>query len=386
MESAAQCGSSFSADQGTFLQEPGSGAVAVVAGHRVSVGTLEWVQRQGAALTPEAQQNLQLVQQQQKQQQAQQQQAQAQQQASSSSSSMSPASNRKSSSSVDQSKEPLTGHTQVFVGVDGAIVGLMDVADMIRADARSTVQELQQLGLRTVMLSGDRQEAALKVAAAVGIPAEDVHAGIKPAGKAALVEALKAQGRRVAMVGDGINDTAALAAADVGMAMAGGVDAASDVSKVVLMGDQLHQVADAIELSRKTLAKIQQNLGWAFCYNIVGIPLAAGVLLPKYGLALTPSISGALMGFSSLAVMANSLMLQLEVKGMRNGLLTAVAAAARPGEAAAAAVAAAHDGAAAAAGRAGVQQQDKQRQGGSSSSGRGLGLQLAAAEAASAAE
>jgi Cu2+-exporting ATPase len=187
------------------------------------------------------------------------------------------------------------------------------------------------------------------------------------------------------MVGDGINDTAALAAADVGMAMAGGVDAASDVSKVVLMGDQLHQVADAIELSRKTLAKIQQNLGWAFCYNIVGIPLAAGVLLPKYGLALTPSISGALMGVSSLAVMANSLMLQLEVKGMRNGLQTAVAAAARPGEAAAAAVAAAHNGAANGGGK---QQRDTQQQqgGSSSSSSRGMGLQLAAAEAASAAE
>jgi cation transport ATPase len=161
LESAAQAGSSFSTDQGTFLQEPGSGAVAVVAGHRVSVGTLEWVQRQGAALTSEAQQNLQLLQQQQQALKVQQ-----QQQASSSSRSSSsvPASKLQSSSnSSSRSKEPLTGHTQVFVGVDGAIVGLMDVADMIRADARSTVQELQQLGLRTVMLSGDRQEAALKV-------------------------------------------------------------------------------------------------------------------------------------------------------------------------------------------------------------------------------
>jgi Cu2+-exporting ATPase len=153
LESAAQSGSSFSADAGSFLQEPGSGAVAVVAGHRVSVGTLEWVQRQGAVLTPEAQHNMQLIQQQQQQQQK--------------LSNSSPASKQQpsssSSSSSRQSNEPLTGHTQVFVGVDGAVVGLMDVADMIRGDARSTIQELQQLGLRTVMLSGDRQESALKV-------------------------------------------------------------------------------------------------------------------------------------------------------------------------------------------------------------------------------
>jgi hypothetical protein len=104
------------------------------------------------------------------------------------------------------------------------------------------VAQLRAQGLRTLMLSGDRREAALAVAAAVGIPESDVHAGVKPAGKAALVESLRASGRRVAMVGDGVNDTAALAAADVGVAMAGGVDAASDVASIVLMGDQLHQV------------------------------------------------------------------------------------------------------------------------------------------------
>jgi Cu2+-exporting ATPase len=206
----------------------------------------------------------------------------------------------------------------VYVSVGKTVVGVVDVADQIRPDAAGTIAELQSKGVDTIMLSGDRSEAAQAVAAAVGIPAGAVHAGIKPAGKAALVEELKAKGRRVAMVGDGINDTAALAAADVGMAMAEGVDAASDVSKIVLMGGHLHQVADALDLSKKTLAKIHQNLGWAFCYNIVGIPLAAGALLPSMGIALTPSISGALMGVSSLAVMGNSLLLQWEMGKSRS--------------------------------------------------------------------
>eukprot|EP00798_Chlamydomonas_sp_ICE-L_P017696 gene17696-24052_t len=171
------------------------------------------------------------------------------------------------------------------------------------------------------MLAGDNMATALEVAAAVGIAKEDVYAHVKPAGKAALVERLRSQGSKVAMVGDGINDTAALAAANIGIAMGGGVDAASEVANVVLMGDQLYQVADAVDLSRKTMAKIRQNLCWALGYNLVGIPLAAGALLPSMGICLTPSISGAMMGLSSVAVVTNSLLLQLDVRNMRGGEL-----------------------------------------------------------------
>lgn len=165
--------------------------------------------------------------------------------------------------------------------------------------------------------AGDREASALEVAAQVGISAADVYAGVKPAGKASVIESLKAENLTVAMVGDGVNDTAALAAANVGIAMGGGVDAAAEVAKVVLLGDQVHQVSDAIHLSKKTMEKIKQNLAWAFGYNLVGIPLAAGALLPSMGIALTPSISGALMGLSSVMVVGNSLLLQLEANKLK---------------------------------------------------------------------
>jgi Cu2+-exporting ATPase len=151
----------------------------------------------------------------------------------------------------------------------------------------------------------------VEVGTALGIAREDIFGDVRPEEKAARVDAMRASGRKVAMVGDGINDAAALAAADVGVAMGGGVGAASDAASIVLLGDNPTQVVDAVELSRATFAKIKQNLGWAFAYNLVGIPIAAGALLPVTGLALTPSVAGGLMGFSSLGVMGNSLTLRL---------------------------------------------------------------------------
>jgi Cu2+-exporting ATPase len=199
----------------------------------------------------------------------------------------------------------------VFVAFDGTLVGVLEMEDEIRDDAALTVSKLKHRGVRVMLLSGDRQETAGAVGAALGVDAADAMGDVAPEGKAAFVAQLKSSGARVAMVGDGINDAAALAEADVGIAMAGGVGAASEVASIVLLGDRPSQVVDALELSRATFGKIEQNLCWAFAYNLVGIPIAAGALLPFTGLALTPSVAGGLMGFSSLGVMANSLLLRL---------------------------------------------------------------------------
>ncbi len=200
--------------------------------------------------------------------------------------------------------------TPVFVAFDGELVGVLEMEDEIRDDAEQTVARLKRRGVRVMLLSGDRQETAGAVGAALGVDAADALGDVAPEGKAAKIAELRSGGARVAMVGDGINDAAALAEADVGIAMAGGVGAASEVASVVLLGDRPSQVVDALELSHATFGKIEQNLCWAFAYNLVGIPIAAGALLPLTGLALTPSVAGGLMGFSSLGVMANSLLLR----------------------------------------------------------------------------
>ncbi|KAL6211410.1 hypothetical protein ACLB2K_016636 [Fragaria x ananassa] len=210
---------------GTFIEEPGSGAVAIIEDKQVSVGTLDWVRRHG----------------------------------------------------VNKKLRPI---------------------------------KVNLLWINVYMLSGDKRENAEYVASVVGIPKEKVISGVKPREKKKFITELQNDQNIVAMVGDGINDAAALASSHVGIAMGGGVGAASEVSSIVLLGNRLSQLVDALELSRLTMKTVKQNLWWAFAYNIIGLPIAAGVLLPVTGTILTPSIAGALMGLSSVGVMANSLFLR----------------------------------------------------------------------------
>jgi Cu2+-exporting ATPase len=202
----------------------------------------------------------------------------------------------------------------VFVALEGAgLVGCLAVVDALRPDALSTVASLRASGYAVRILSGDSQAAAEGAAAAVGLPASAAFGGLSPGGKADAVRALQASGARCAFVGDGVNDAPALAAAHAGIALSGGMDAAADAAGAVLLGDRLAQAADALALGKAALAKIRQNLFWALGYNALTIPLAAGVLLPKYEIALSPSAAGALMAVSSIAVVTNSLLLRAPI-------------------------------------------------------------------------
>ncbi len=200
------------------------------------------------------------------------------------------------------------GWTPVHVAVDGQPAGLIAVADPVRATSPAAVARLRRLGLQVIMLTGDNERTARAVARAAGI--DDVVAGVMPEGKVAEVKRLQAAGHVVAMVGDGVNDAPALAQADVGIAMGAGADIAVEASDIALMRADLSGVADAIALSRQTMRVMKQNLFWAFLYNAAGIPVAAGLLFPAFGLLLSPVLAGAAMAFSSVSVVANSLRLR----------------------------------------------------------------------------
>jgi Cu+-exporting ATPase len=195
----------------------------------------------------------------------------------------------------------------VYVAVDGAHVATLALTDPPKPSSADAVRDLRALGLRVLLVTGDSEPAARAVAAQVGL--DEVHAGVLPDGKVEIVARLQREGRRVAMVGDGINDAPALARADVGIAIGAGADVAVEAADITLVGGDLRAVAAAIRLSRRALRVIRQNLFWAFFYNAACIPLAAGALYPSLGFVLNPMIAGGAMAFSSVSVMLNSLRL-----------------------------------------------------------------------------
>jgi Cu+-exporting ATPase len=200
------------------------------------------------------------------------------------------------------------GKSLLYVAFDGQLMGLLALADTLKDSAHSAIARLSELGLRTVIISGDRREVAETVARNLGV--DGVEAEVLPDQKQAVVRRYQADGCKVGMVGDGINDAPALAAADVGIAIGSGTDVAKETGDVILVGGDVVDVARGILLGRKTLSKIRQNLFWAFFYNVVGIPVAAGVLYPLFGVVLKPEYAGLAMALSSVSVVTNSLLLR----------------------------------------------------------------------------
>lgn len=200
------------------------------------------------------------------------------------------------------------GDTVIYFGNSSELIAVLAIADQLKTGSKAAISVMQKQGLTVHMLTGDNPYTAAAIARELGI--DTYKAGLLPAEKAAFIKALQAQGKVVAMIGDGINDSEALAAADLSIAMGKGTDIAMDVAQITLISSDLRQVPKALQLSRATVKTIRQNLFWAFIYNLIGIPLAAGLLYPINGFLLNPMIAGAAMALSSVSVVSNSLRLK----------------------------------------------------------------------------
>ena len=197
----------------------------------------------------------------------------------------------------------------MYFAKDDTLLGMIAVADTMKEDSADAVSQMQKMGLRVVMLTGDNEKTANAIGREAGV--DEVIAGVLPDGKEVVIRKLKENGK-VAMVGDGINDAPALTQADIGIAIGAGTDVAMDAADVVLMKSKLSDVPAAIRLSRATRKNIRENLFWAFIYNIIGIPLAAGVWIPLFGWQLNPMFGAAAMSLSSFCVVTNALRLNFK--------------------------------------------------------------------------
>jgi Cu+-exporting ATPase len=224
---------------------------------------------------------------------------------------------KKNKIEVDNLKEQIrkladSGKSVIFIAVDGTFIGVMAVTDPVKPDSKKAVSELKQMGIQVVMLTGDNPETAEAIGKETGIGR--IFSEVLPGDKISEIQKLQSEKKTVAMVGDGINDAPALVQADLGIALGSGTDIAMEASDITLIKGSVSGVVSAVKLSRKTIRVIKQNLFWAFFYNTIGIPVAAGVLYPFFQILLDPVFAAAAMAFSSVSVVSNSLRLRRAAK------------------------------------------------------------------------